>query len=243
MDIVALSVEDFEPKESYQSLYMRAVGVLRETLLPDYGRWAIRWFSYDRLSLVNTQAFVDIGGWDVFVPYYMTDCDMHERLWMRGFSIESADVGAVYDVGASLDDLKDLYRVVGRDELGLPRSVKSPSENLSSEGVNSPAYHALVHNLEELQRAKSDNPGSRLSWQARQQGGQGAPFYRDAEGFQTAMTMTMDFGRTVFDEKWGHRGCDIRDVGLKEEDAWRVIGEWEVVEDESVEAETDQKVE
>ena len=39
--------------------------------------------------------------------------------------------------------------------------------------------------------------------------------------------MTMDFGHKVFEEKWGRPLCNIRDVGLKESDAWRVEPEWE----------------
>jgi hypothetical protein len=60
MDVAALSEEDLE---SYESLYKRTVEILRETMADDYARdkggkpgaWAIRFFAYDRLALVNVQ--------------------------------------------------------------------------------------------------------------------------------------------------------------------------------------------
>jgi hypothetical protein len=58
--------------------------------------------------------------------------------------------------------------------------------------------------------------------QGRQQGGKGEPFYRDAEGFEIGLAMTIEHKGRVYAEKWGHRYCDLPDVGLKAEDAWRV---------------------
>ena len=75
MDTVVLSDEEWNG-EPYKSLYMRAVDALRETLDPAWGPLATWWFAYDRLALVRTQAFVDVGGWDTMIPFYMTDCDM-----------------------------------------------------------------------------------------------------------------------------------------------------------------------
>ncbi len=217
MDTVVVSDEspDVSP---YKSLYMRAVSVLRETLNPSYGSLATRWFAYDRLALVRTQAFVDVGGWDTMIPFYMTDCDMHERLWMRNFTIEDASAGLVYDVGSSLNDLQQLYL----------RDSTSPSSNPAEPpSRDSSAYHSLLSTLEEMQRNKNEDKNGRNTWQAQQRGGQGEPFYRDAEGFNKGIEMTMDLGRRVFEEKWGRGRCDIRDAGMVEGDAWRVIGEWE----------------
>lgn len=58
-------------------------------------------------------------------------------------------------------------------------------------------------------------------------GGQGEPFYRDPEGFEKGILMWMDFGRDVFREKWGRGPCDLREAGLVEGDAWRVVKDWE----------------
>lgn len=73
----------------------------------------------------------------------------------------------------------------------------------------------------------TDGGGWRNSWQLRQSGGKGEPFYRDPEGFEIGLRMIIDIGRSVFAEKWGHRGCDIAQIGLTEEDAWRVERDWD----------------
>ena len=81
MDTVVLSDEEWNG-EPYKSLYMRAVDVLRESLDPAEGPLATRWFCYDKLALVRTQTFVDVGGWDTMIPFYTTDCDM--RMYIPG---------------------------------------------------------------------------------------------------------------------------------------------------------------
>ena len=206
MDTVVLSDEGLEFSPN-QSLYTRAVAILRETTDPSYGPLATRWFAYDRLALVRTQAFVDVGGWDTQIPFYMTDCDMHERLWMRNFTIEEATTGIVFDVGSSLDDLARLY-------------VRDPARNGN-------AYTSLISTLEEMQHNKNEGAEHRNKWQSRQRGGQGEPFYRDPDGFEKGLQLTMELGRRVFEEKWGRGSCDLRDAGLDEGDAWTVVGGWE----------------
>ena len=39
--------------------------------------------------------------------------------------------------------------------------------------------------------------------------------------------MWIDFGRDVYTEKWGRGPCDLRDAGLGEQDAWRLVKDWE----------------
>ena len=216
--------------EVYKSAYTRAVEALEETLEPGWGELATRWFAYDRLALVRTKGFLEVGGWDTMIPFYMTDCDMHERLWMRGLKIENAEAGKVWDVKDSLEDLGMLYQrgeveAEGEGEkkeerrwLGEKRKGKAPEKN-------SPAYKELLKKLDDLQNAKA--AGNRNTWQASQKGGQGEPFYRDSDGFEHALWMWMDFGRNIFAEKWGRGPCDIRDAGLKEGDEWRVLPKWE----------------
>ena len=226
MDTVIVSDEEREP---FEPLYIRAVSALRETLNPAWGPLATLWFAYDRLALVRTQAFVDVGGWDTMIPFYMTDCDMHERLWMRGFKIENAQAGKVWDISSSLDNLEILYR---RGE--LPKKEKREDPQISTPVAggsgfqrNSPAYQDLLHKLDDMQHAKATDKGGRNTWQAHQRGGHGEPFYRDAEGFERAVLMWMEFGRDVFAAKWGRGPCDIRDAGMIEGDAWRVVKDWE----------------
>ncbi|KAL9127966.1 MAG: hypothetical protein Q9217_003257 [Psora testacea] len=232
MDTVVVSDEEYEGPP-YKSLYTRAVEALEETLDPSWGPLATLWFAYDRLALVRTKAFMDVGGWDTMIPFYMTDCDMHERLWMKDFRIEDAQVGKVWDVAESLDDLGILYQrgeVEKKERREFLDSIEADALDKRKEAEvqkNSPAYKELLVKLDQLQAAKSGNQGGRNTWQARQKGGQGEPFYRDSDGFEKAVSMWMEFGRTVFAEKWGRGPCDIRAAGLKDGDEWKVVADWE----------------
>ncbi len=102
MDVVALSFEDqyfashekagtpiLPPEDpshdysDYPSLYKNCLKALIDVTTPDPDtgkviRWAMRFFSYDRLALVNVASFVEVGGWDTLIPFYATDCDMRE---------------------------------------------------------------------------------------------------------------------------------------------------------------------
>ncbi|KAI9673210.1 MAG: hypothetical protein M1817_003073 [Caeruleum heppii] len=239
MDVCALSQEDAEP---FRSLYDGAVHHLQEALEPSFaddGRWGIRFFAYDRLALVNVAAFVEIGGWDTMIPFYKTDCDMHERLTMAGFKQDDPKIGLIYDLGTSLDDLEVLYRRRSAPDeepseptetTPLDRRVPLSSSIPSSEEedtLSSPRWHALVRELDVMQVDKNSHEGGRNFWQVRQQGGKGEPFYRDPEGFEKAILMTIDHGGNVFAEKWGHRDCDIRNAGLGPGDAWKVEHDWD----------------
>ena len=171
MDTVVLSDEEWT-EQPFKSLYLRAVDVLRQTMDPAWGPLATRWFAYDKLALVRTQAFVDVGGWDTMIPFYMTDCDMHERLWMRKFKIESAEAGRVWDVHNSLDDLERLYKR-SKDESKANAKREGARKVLSREPEvqrNSAAYQELVHSLDVLQNLKSSDKGGRNTWQGRQRG-------------------------------------------------------------------------
>ncbi|KAK3955241.1 hypothetical protein QBC32DRAFT_367995 [Pseudoneurospora amorphoporcata] len=120
MDVLALSNEEGNEKnkakwneEGYKSLYAMALTTLKDAREND-PKWAVRFFAYDHLALVNPEAYEDVGGWDTLIPYYVTDCDMHSRLTMRGWSMKDARwAGAIWDVSVALDDLSVLYRVDG----------------------------------------------------------------------------------------------------------------------------------
>ena len=252
MDVLALCEEEWRDPDTgkYKSLYLRVVDVLERNLSPEWGRWGLQFFAYDRLALVNRTAYEEVGGWDTMIPFYMTDCDMHERLTMAELRQDDTRVGLIYDVGDSLPDLAALYRPKPKDSSQpkpatpsrAPRSA-SPAEEPEDEPppplerlrktkydfsqpdeLNSPTYRLLMDACDQLQREK--NSGERNTWQGWQQGGQGEPFYRDAEGFETALQMTMELGRNVFAEKWGHRDCAIRGAGLTAGDPWRVEHDW-----------------
>jgi hypothetical protein len=292
MDLVVLTFENefgdthpnilppSDPKHDYTdlvSVYSKCVSVLRDVLAPDPltqkpQRWAQRFFSYDRLALVNVEAFLEVGAWDTMIPFYMTDCDMHARLEMAGYVVQEVPVGLIYDVAGSLDDLIVLYRKVGEgvpavswkdpnvieeqeskeskqsagDEVRAGERSSSPSndtrDKLSASSSSSPSstktwtedtpssplFSALLSILGDMTNSKGSSPRGRNTWQARQSGGQGEPFYRSPSGFETGIQMTIDHGRRVFAEKWGHRDCDIKPIGLQTSDMWAVGHDWEL---------------
>lgn len=111
-DVVAFSEEDGNPHYSesgYMTIYERALMVLEQTVTSD-NHWAARFFAYDYLTLVNRAAYTAVGGWDTWIPFYATDCDMHSRLIMEKWNFKDAKAGIVVDVASVLDDLRVLYR-------------------------------------------------------------------------------------------------------------------------------------
>jgi hypothetical protein len=266
-----------DPKHDYTdfaSLYKNCVLELRNATLPSpktgkVPRWAMRFFSYDRLALVNVAAFVEVGGWDTLIPFYHTDCDMHARLEMVDFEIKDANPGYVFDVAASLEDLIVLYRKKGvvdasfQDPGKVEEELKAKAEaekmqdvkkaerravqldgnseaskefvtdQMVKEGrweddeIYSERWLQLERTLDDMLRSKGAQSGGRNTWQFRQTGGQGDPFYRDSLGFEEGIRMTIEHGRRVFAEKWGHRDCDIVKMGLRPGDAWKVEHDWD----------------
>jgi hypothetical protein len=53
-------------------------------------------------------------------------------------------------------------------------------------------------------------------------GGQGEPFYKDPLGFEQGIQITIEYGRDIMGEKWGHQGCNIRGSLPTMDDQWRV---------------------
>ena len=79
---------------------------------------------------MNRAAYESIGGWDTAIPYYRSDCDMHDRLKMNGFEYNEEDVsvGHVIDVGNTLDDLLVLYRKKDTVEASFTTEVSDEEE-------------------------------------------------------------------------------------------------------------------
>ena len=306
MDVMLLSHEDRKP---YKSLYNLAVEKIRETQEEGYGLdkdtgvkkdWAIQFFAYDWLALVNAHSFQKIGGWDSMISYYGTDCDMHSRLGMAGMMSPIADGGDVWDVNDSVPDLEVLYRRRKKSEVKQPAAslvdtppsdneaitagsgagadskpevqntqpppprkrtldtqqpssqARDPRQNGTAFGtglsstplpptahtpstpeiqayladtveatLGDDSYLALKEHFEKMQTTKREAV-FRNSWQLKQRGGEGEPYYYDADGWEFGLQATTDTGLRVVKEKWGVEGCDIRGAGVKTEDAWRV---------------------
>lgn len=224
MDSAVLSDEGKQP---YRSLYQRIIENWNS--INEAEKWAIKFFAYDRLALVNVAAYKDVGGWDTHIPFYSTDCDFHARLHMKNYTTTDENVGHIFDVGGTVPDLSVFY-------------PGSPSEPLNSERFRS--LHKL---LDDIQRSKSDAKYGRNLWQAEQRGGKGEPFYQNpvvgisvlcntnlwklifsenTQGFEKGIRHWIKTGRAVFAEKWGHRDCDIWEIGKEIDKAWEYKKDW-----------------
>ncbi|KAK3951921.1 hypothetical protein QBC32DRAFT_213896 [Pseudoneurospora amorphoporcata] len=246
--------EDDEPEE-YRSLYANALHTLQQYRDPSHPKWAHHFFSYDHLTLVHRDAILSVGGWDTHIPFYGTDCDMYTRLMWAGYAQNESTtpttrVGHILDVSTVLDDVGALFRIPGikasfpgdPDPHARKQKAKAGSAAAAAAAAKTGAetYANLLSTARRMQRAKyalgNGHEGRNKSWQVKQQGGQGEPFYRDADGFEAGVEMWIEAGRAVFSEKWGHRGCDIarkwatgenkgNGNGLK--DGWRVERDWD----------------
>ncbi|KAG0124675.1 hypothetical protein HOY82DRAFT_633948 [Tuber indicum] len=203
MDSVVLSDEEQHP---YRSLYQRIVE--NWSSMDETEKWAIKLFEYDYLALVNVAAYKDVGGWDTQIPFYTTDCDFHARLHMKNYTITEERVGHIFDVGATVPDLSVFY----------PGTANEP--------LNGERFKYLRKLLDDFQRSKNKEKSDRNFWQAAQLGGKGEPFYRNPVGFEKAMQHWIETGRTVFAEKWGHRECDIWEIGKEIDKAWEYKEDW-----------------
>ncbi|KAL7624683.1 hypothetical protein AAE478_006253 [Parahypoxylon ruwenzoriense] len=248
MDVLALGheggAEGVTPRAGgpgYRSLYALCLEELGRTLRTD-GRWGLRFFAYDHLTLQNPRALEDVGGWDVLVPYYMTDCDMYTRLHMRNWTQRDANCGVITDTSAVLDDLLALYRdprVVPSFSDPNPPAPPAPppppaagddkQERDVETAPEDPVeyWKLLLAAADRMFHYKHGDRG-RNTWQAGQHGGQGEPFYYDSAGFSEALEVLTEAGKEVFRRKWGHGDCDlIAGGGLKFGDQWRVLKDWE----------------
>ncbi|KAK4457679.1 hypothetical protein QBC42DRAFT_187910 [Cladorrhinum samala] len=261
MDVVAFSYEGghggmtppyHDP--GYKSIYTLALEALQRARNED-SKWGFRFFAYDHLSLVNRDAMEDTGAWDVMVPYYMTDCDMHSRLSMKGWSIKDERAGIITDVASALADLSMLYRVGLEGDVqpefvdpnpAKPqppgkkhnkrnealesererRGLKIEDRNAEEDDPNWVKWRKLVH-TSDLQFQHKHSDRGRNTWQLGQHGGKGEPFYYPAAGLAEAIEVMTETGREIYRRKWGHRDCDL--IGgtlLKFDDAWMVRKDW-----------------
>ncbi|KAF7871584.1 hypothetical protein EAF04_003691 [Stromatinia cepivora] len=188
MDVVVLSFEDrwldahpddLNPSPTnFQSLYDHCVSALRNVTAPNpetgvVTPWALEFFSYDRLALVNTESYQKVGGWDTLIPFYGTDCDMHERLAMEGFEMRDWAAGAIWDVASSLDDLEVLYRKKGGPDPSFvdPNVVEELAQQANtslippSDKKHRPRDLGLTNLFSEKNKKQwDDEPIARASW-------------------------------------------------------------------------------
>lgn len=232
MDILAIADEKYEG-EPYRSLYGRAVDKLREATHPDYLRnketgekpdWGIQFFAYDWLALNNVKSFLKVGAWDTMVSFYTTDCDMHGRFSMSGIKMPVAEAGIISDVGGSID-LNLLFR--REIDVANPPKTLAELDKLPEDVRGGLGFHKLIEAVQVQVDFKAHGEEERNSWQYKQTGGQGEPFYRDPQGFEWALQRMIAAGVDTYHEKWGHNDCNLGGAGLKPGDAWQVEKDYE----------------
>ncbi|KAM0255251.1 hypothetical protein ACHAQJ_005959 [Trichoderma viride] len=217
MDVGILSHEEDIP---YSSFYQRVLDVLDEaetSRLSGKSKWAVKFFNFDFLTLVNVDAWRQIGQWDVFIPYYTTDCDAYGRLKMLGYQIDGVAAGHIWDVADFVEDPEAKF---------FPSSSRANDEksnNTASDdnAPNSDRFKALKDELQKIQDAKMANSDGRNTWQNMQKGGKGEPWTYDPAGFQVAWWEMAEDGRKLFEHKWGGAGCDIFGDKKTIKDMWK----------------------
>ncbi|KAK4171192.1 hypothetical protein QBC36DRAFT_340452 [Triangularia setosa] len=240
-------------KEGYRTIYENCLRDL-QTAIKKKERWGFRWYQYDHLTLVNREAMEAVGGWDSLIPYYATDCDINGKMGMDGWTMKARRVGIINDVSTVLEDLEVLYRNKYKmpkfiDPAPLPpeqeekiakaKAEKEENEKKEKEGktkrdekqmpANQLQYFRVLRGVgDEMGKYKyRDGAEQRNNWQRAQRGGEGEPFYYNADGFHSAFWTLTDAGRRIYEEKWGHRGCDlVSGTSLKLKDQWRVEKDW-----------------
>ena len=231
MDIIALAEEKYEGTP-YKSLYVRALDKLKEVSGPDYLKdpatghkpeWGIQFFAYDWLALNNVKSFMKVGAWDPFVSFYTADCDMHSRFTMHNIVMPVVDAGRISDVGGPMD-LNLLFRRK-INPLNPPKTLDE-LDKLPEDERGAAGFEMVVKAIQEQVEAKKTSK-LRNSWQTRQAGGKGEPFYRDPDGFAEGLEMLIQNGVRTYETKWGHKGCNLLEAGLKPSDAWMVEKDWE----------------
>ena len=214
MDVAVLSDEEASP---YKSFYTRVLDIVHELGLSSLDAtahpsaapetWALKYFGYDWLTLINVAAWRKIGAWDTFLPYYGSDCDAYSRVAMHGFSKDDVHAGHLFDLPGVIKD---------------PETKFFPDASERTE-LNGQRYKALLAELRELQAQKPQN--ERNKWQGVGKGGKGETWTYDPEGFQRMWWEMAEFGRKLYEEKWGSEECRLEEHGVKLSDAFhRGIG-------------------
>lgn len=85
-DVIVMGREEQTPFRGFYDAVLEILSRLKETMGPEAGddMWVVAYYSYDWLTLINVDAMVIVGAWDIFIPYYASDCDSYERMYTSG---------------------------------------------------------------------------------------------------------------------------------------------------------------
>jgi hypothetical protein len=187
-------------------------------------QWAIKFFDFDNLALVNVEAWRRIGPWDVFIPYYNTDCDAYARIKMHGYRKDDVQAGYVFDIAGVVEDPELRFfpgeSQADRSKWGVaPEGPEPPGGSL-----NSNRFQWLKGELQEMMDRKNSNEMGRNTWQGVSQLGTSRKLPEqwsyDSQAFQTAWWAMADYGRAMYIKKWGTLECDLPEVNKTLKDAW-----------------------
>ncbi|KAF3120160.1 hypothetical protein TWF594_003951 [Orbilia oligospora] len=162
-------------------------------------------------NTVNVSPLALVGQWDVFIPYYATDCDWYHRAHMAGLKLLVEDVGLIFDMSASLTEPEKLLFGDGGDGI-KPNSTK---------------FQELIVALEAKGRVGTgpDPPdySDRFFWQTEIMGGWGEPWTYNPDGLTRAYKAMGSAGRIIFSAKWGlpEASCELFREKIKaQREAW-----------------------
>lgn len=214
MDVAILSDEDAKP---YKSFYTRVLEILTDLRIsalnvdiPNGDKWAIKYFTYDWLTLVNVPAWRKIGIWDPFIPYYATDCDAYSRIVLNGLTKDDVRAGRIFDLPDAIKDLEHKLFPPSSSDVDSAEDHTQPG---------SQRYRALDAELETLEQRKPEY--HRNSWQGTTDGGKDEPWTYDPRGFQKMWWAMAEKGRDMYRLKWGTQECRLDEHGVRLGDAWK----------------------
>ncbi|KAF3112354.1 hypothetical protein TWF103_003144 [Orbilia oligospora] len=212
-DVIVVSREGNDPFKGFYDNILESLTRLKATMGPEAGedRWVIAFYSYDWLTVVNVSPLALVGQWDVFIPYYATDCDWYHRAHMAGLKLLVEDVGLIFDMSASLTEPEKLLFGDGGDGI-KPNSTK---------------FQELIVALEAKGRVGTgpDPPdySDRFFWQTEIMGGWGEPWTYNPDGLTRAYKAMGSAGRIIFSAKWGlpEASCELFREKIKaQREAW-----------------------
>ena len=203
MDVVVLGDEHESP---FKSFYRRVLDILDENRHRD--DWAVKFFAYDALTMVRVDAWRKIGQWDPFIPYYHADCDAYSRMALHGYPRDAADAyaGTVFDVAGVIDNFETrLFPAAGET---------SP---------NSTRYHKLRQELQEIEKAKKEDPGGRNTWKKGSDGIVSEPWTYDPKGLRLGWFKLSEIGKAIYFNKWASSDCELDQQGRSLSDMWKSV--------------------
>ncbi|KJZ79707.1 hypothetical protein HIM_01176 [Hirsutella minnesotensis 3608] len=217
MDVLVLSLEDglegVTPPASepgYRNVYELCLLELQRAR-NGTTRWSNVFFSYDHLSLVNREAYDDVGGWDSYIPFYTNDCDMHSRLMMRNWTQLDARSSIVTDVSTVLDDLSALYRNSSAEPAFTDPNPPPPPSPLPSSPNKGVANGEDSSRDEAKKREQEASRGAEGSATAKVRRGAAARgFDSDAAAYYDKLKRVAD---SMFHYKHGDRGRNTWQLG------------------------------